>query len=302
MKNTTAALPPQALHLSFEPGPYRMAMGLSAVSWPEWLEFDEHYAEEMALKRALLRERRDDVAILTEDSEAACRETLELLADYLPEHYPGWFSRMDRRLRNHLTDEVWDLDALPCSALEAASLLVQEDLCIVELPSGVPTLTAGVVCFPTRWYLRDKVGRPLLDVHGPVPFYAEKLGRPVDRFMSTVKPGHVAMRLNWSVLDDATLFQPGGKFRTDRNEAITVENAGERLFVRVERQTLTRLPASGAVLFAIRVHVYPIARMAKRPGIAARLAGAIRALPPETAHYKSLARLREPLLAYLDAA
>lgn len=302
MKNTTAVLPAQALHLSFEPGPYRMAMGLSTVPWPEWLEFDERYPEEMALKRSLLRERRADVIALTEGSEAACREALDLLAAQLLEHHPDWFSRTGRRLHNHLTEEILDLDALPCGALEAASRQVQEDLCIVELPSGVPTLTAGVVCFPTRWRLQDKIGRPLLQVHGPVPFYAEKLGRPVDRFMSMVKPGHVSMRLNWSVLDDPTLFQPGGKFHTDRNEAITTENAGERLFVRVERQTLTRLPETGAVLFTIRVHVYPLARMAERPGIGARLAEAVRALPAETALYKSLARLKEPLLAYLDAA
>lgn len=302
MENTTAALPAQALHLSFEPGPYRMAMGLSAVPWSAWLEFDEHYLEEVALKRTLLRERRDEVVALTEGSDAAARETLELLAVYLPEHHPEWFSRAGRRLANHLTGDIWDLDALPCGALEAASLLVQEDLCIVELPTGVPTLTAGVVCFPTRWRLQDKIGRPLLDVHGPVPFYAQKLGRPVDRFMAMVKPGHVSMRLNWSVLEDPTLFQPGGKFRTDRNEAITAENAGECLFVRVERQTLTRLAKTGAVLFGIRVHVYSVARMVARSGIAARLAEAVRALPPQTAHYKSLARIREPLLAYLDAA
>ncbi len=136
-------------------------------------------------------------------------------------------------------------------------MLVQEDLCIIELRSGVPTLTAGAVCFPTRWRLRDKIGRPLLEVHAPVPFYAEKLGRPVDRFMASVKPGHVAVRFNWSVLDNPALFQPGGKFKTDSNESITAGNAGEQLNVRVERQTLTRLPQTGSVLFTIRVHVYP---------------------------------------------
>lgn len=300
MENTTAVLPAQAMHLTFEPGPYRMAMGLTAAPWAKWLEIDERYPEEMAEKRRLLQEQRHEVLALTEDAEAVGRETLETLVSHLPEHHPAWFSRTGRCLRNRLTDENWDLDALPCGPLEAASLLVQEDLCVIELRAGVPTLTAGAVCFPTRWRLRDKIGRPLLEVHKPVPFYAEKLGRPVDRFMASVKPGHVAVRFNWSVLDNPALFQPGGRFKTDRNETITAGNAGEKLYVRVERQTLTRLPSTDSVLFTIRVHVYPMQRMTERPGIAARLAEAIRGLPPETAHYKSLARFREPVLAYLD--
>jgi hypothetical protein len=108
------------------------------------------------------------------------------------------------------------------------------------------------------------------------------------------------MRLNWSMMDDPALYQPGGKFRTDHNPAITPENAGDRLFVRVERQTLSRLPASDAVLFTIRVHVYPLAHIVAHAGIAARLADAVRALPPETSHYKSLPTFQAALLTYLD--
>lgn len=295
-------LPPQAIHLSFEPGPYRMAMGLTAAPWSAWLEIDERYPEELALRRQLLIDQRSEVLVLTPGAEPACREALDRLTTHLPEFYPAWFSRDGAWLENHLTGERWNLSAPPLGPLELAGRLVQEDLCIVELRDGVPYLTAGLVSFPSRWRLQEKVGNPLQHVHQRVPFYAEKLGRPVDRFMGMVKPGHVAVRLNWSLSDDPALFQLGGKFRTDRNESITVENAGETLFLRVERQTLTRLEQSGAVLFTIRVHVYPLDRVVEnRPEIAARLAEAVRALPPETAHYKSLGRFREPLLDYLAA-
>ena len=111
-----------------------------------------------------------------------------------------------------------------------------------------------MLCFPSRWRLHEKLGKPLAAVHGPVPLYAERLATPVDRFMAKVKPGHIASRLNWSVLDDPAMFQPTGKWREQRNTAITPDNAGERLYLRVERQTLRRLPQSGAILFGIRVH------------------------------------------------
>lgn len=295
----TATLPPQAVHLSFEPGPYRMAMGLTACPRANWIELDERYRDEMAERRRLLVTQRNQVFAAVPGSEPARRETWDVLATHLASQWPDWFAARGELLENRLTGDRWNLAAPGCEPLEAAALLVQEDLCLIELRPEGPMLTAAVVCFPSRWRLAEKIGRPLAAVHAPVPFYGEKLGRPVDRFMGVVKPGHVAVRLNWSVLDDPTLFQPGGKWRTDRNVLVTAENAGEALFVRVERQTLTRLAQSGAVLFTIRVHVYPLARIAARAGIAGRLAEAVRALPPETLHYKSLIRFREALLDYL---
>jgi hypothetical protein len=148
--------------------------------------------------------------------------------------------------------------------------------------------------------LHEKLGRPLAEVHDHVPFYGERLARPVDRFMAHVRTGHIAARLNWSVPADAALFQPWGKWRTDEDLTITEQNAGERLFLRVERQSLRRLPMTGAVLFGIRVHVYPMAQAMSTPEIAAAFAAAVRALPVEMAKYKSLPMFRSALLAWLD--
>ena len=130
-------------------------------------------------------------------------------------------------------------------------------MCLIEASPDGPRLTAAVLCFPSRWRLHEKLGRPLAEVHGRVPFYGDRLARPVDRFMGMSRPGISRPALNWSVMDDPTLFQPTGKWRTAHDATITEQNAGERLFLRVERQTLRRLPVSGAVLFGIRVHVYP---------------------------------------------
>jgi hypothetical protein len=297
----TPPLPPEAIHLSFEPGPFRMAMGLIALPEDEMIELDDRYVDELAQRRRLLVEQRDEVFAAVSGSEAARQEALDRLATYLPARFPDWFAREGASLHNRITGETWNLAALPADPLVVAAQLVQEDLCIVQPGAdGSVLLTAGVVCFPSRWRLVEKIGRPLPAVHEHVPFYAEKLARPVDRFMAMVRPGKLAMRLNWSILDNPALFQLAGKFRTGNNPAITAGNAGDTLFVRVERQTLSRLPASAAVLFTIRVHVYPLARIAQRADIAARLAEAVRALPAETSHYKSLPTFQSALLAWLD--
>src|ERR1700754_3757687 len=192
-----------------------MAMDLVTVPEASWFEIDERYPEEMAEKRRLLADSRADVFAATPLSEAARRETLALVAGALVTHYPEWFSSDGSVVGNHLTGERWDLRSI--DPLDLAGRLVQEDLCIIQNQPEGPLLTAATLCFPSRWRLQEKIGKPLAAVHGPVPLYERRLAAPVDRFMRHLKPGHIASRLNWSLLDDAALFQPGGKWRVEGN-------------------------------------------------------------------------------------
>jgi dimethylamine monooxygenase subunit A len=294
-------LPPQRVYLPFESGPYRMTMALTTVPESTWFEIDERYSDEMQEKRHLLAERHGDVFGALPISDAARAETLREVFANLTTYFPDWFIRNGECLQNALTGENWNLADPPYDPLELAGRLVQEDLCIIQESDAGPIFTAAVLCFPSRWRLHEKLGRPLIEVHGPVPFYPERLATPVDRFMAKVKPGHIASRWNWSVLDNSALYQPTGKWREATNTAVTPDNAGETLHLRVERQTLRRLPQSGAILFGIRVHSYPIARAITTPEAAARLAEAVRALPEATVHYKSLKAYGPALLAWLDA-
>src|SRR5579872_4989637 len=295
------ALPPEAIHLPFESGPYRMAMSLVTVPATEWFELDARYVEEMTERRRLLAERHDDVFGVLPDAEDASREVLQRVVAYLTTQFSDWFALDGDVLVNRLTGETWDLGDPSRHPLEIAGRLVQEDLCIIHSDGEVARFTAAMLCFPSRWRLHEKLGLPLTAVHGPVPFYAQRLAAPVDRFMAKVKPGHIASRLNWSVLDDPAMYQPTGKWREATNAAVTAENAGEMLYLRVERQTLTRLPQSDAVLFGIRVHSYPLCVAITSSMAAARLAAAVRALPEETVRYKSLKAFGPALLDWLDA-
>ena len=290
-------LPPETIHLPFVAGPFRMAMNLVTVPETDWFEIDEHYPAEAAERRRLLRDRHAEVFAAEPASLAAREETLAMVEDHLTRVHPAWFHRTADGVRDRLTGDPAPAAADP---LEQAGRLVQEDLCLIQDSPDGPRLTAGVLCFPTRWRLTEKVGHPLAAVHGGVPFYADRLARPVDRFMAHLRPGIVTARVNWSVIDNPALFQPTGKWNDGPTPAITPDNAGDRLFLRVERQTLRRLPLSGAVLFGIRVHSYPLPSAVAAPAIAARLAAAVRALPELMAHYKSLPGYRAALLAWLD--
>ena len=292
-------LPPETLHLPFGPGPYRMAMGLVARSPDDLVEFDDRYPQDLAERRHLLATRHAYVFATTPGSEPARAETLAHLADLLPRRHPSWFTRTGGVIRNHLTSEEWSLtpDQDP---LEVAGRLVQEDFCLIDTSGPAPVLAAAILCAPSRWRLSEKIGQPLADVHGAVPLYADRLSAPVDRFMRNIRAGKLAERLNWSVVDNGALFQQSGKHNTALNASITADNAPARLFLRVERQALIRLPQTGAVLFAIRVHSYPLTRVLAIPGAAADLAAAVEALPDAMATYKSLPAFKQALLEALS--
>ena len=112
-------------------------------------------------------------------SEAACREVLDQLAGFLPERFPDRFERAGAELVNRDSGDRWTVDGDVRDPLDIAGRLVQEDLCILQDVEGELRLTAAVLCFPNRWRLSDKLGRPMLAIHAPVPSYAERLGKPV---------------------------------------------------------------------------------------------------------------------------
>lgn len=153
-----------------------------------------------------------------------------------------------------------------------------EDLCLLQPDAaGAHVLTAGAVGFPTDWRLADKLGLPLTAVHAPIHGYAEQLATGVDHFLRTLLPGPIFGRANWFVVPTAAWRYLPGDAPAERFAHVTAANAGETLFVRCERQTLRRLPATGAVLFTIGIAVAPLGGL---PGdVVARIAGAVTALP-----------------------
>ena len=57
----------------------------------------------------------------------------------------------------------------------------------------------------------------------------------------------------------------------------------EMIALRTERQTLRRLPKTGAILFTIRTYTTPVVKLAQEPGVPGRLASAVRSWPEAVA-------------------
>jgi len=136
-------------------------------------------------------------------------------------------------------------------ALGSLGRAVAEDLCILTTRGdGGYQLTAGMLCFPNRWKLTEKIGGNVLAVHGPVPDYAGQLAESVDRFLARLKPERAYIRRNWGLSDSPELFLPNPTPAVD-------PRSGQPMFFRREDQSFLKLAETGAVIFAIRTTVTP---------------------------------------------
>jgi hypothetical protein len=252
-----------------------MRMGLAGIDARDWLDRDDKAAAEIALKRALLATKRGDVLRVLPEGEAASRELAGAVAVYL----------------GRATSSGGDGEA----ALEAAALWVQDDLCLLAAEaSGAYRLVAAALCFPSRWSLAEKIGRPIRAIHDPVPGLNDRLGDSIDRFLERLKPGRVYRRFNWGLSSWPELHQPPEAPRPP----VSAERAGTALFLRTERQTLRRLPQSGAICFTIRVRQHALDEVAAIPGALAALDRAAAGLDPALLDYKGLPALIPALAGY----
>ena len=178
--------------------------------------------------------------------------------------------------------------------IEGCARTVVDDLCILERETLV--LVAGAVAFPNRWRLADKLGAPLLRVHGPVPGYPGRLAEQVERVLRSLTPARAVERRSWALLDDPTLHQPVP------TAGVPVTFDPQCLWLRVERQALRRLPLTGAIVFAIRTRQWRLDELPAHPSQAGGLAATLRSTPDDLASYKGVAAIRAALLTWLDQA
>lgn len=270
-------------------GPTRpFTIGLSALDPTRWIEPDADRDRYLAEKRALATTRLDEVFRATDDSLPAQAECLAALTAHLYAYHPRLMAETD------LSD-----DDLP--PLLRAGMLVQDDLVIMMRREAGWFIAAAHLSFPSSWLLAEKFNRPMEEVHEHVPGFegGTRNAAMINRIFDNLAPDLPAERFNWSINWKEKLFHP----ETGRND--TAE-AGEAV-VRVERQTLTKLPQTGAIVFTIRIYLDPVVLFEKHPDgrrLASSLADQLEGLSEPQLHYKGLDRQRNRLVARLrqDAA
>jgi len=227
--------------IPYDTGPKRLP-SIAPLDPADWLIRDEAFAAQMALRDHLITTRRQEVIAVTDDGRAAADEVFETVLARLADD-PAYRVTEDQATR---PDDV----TVPLNRddpLGTLGRLVQQDFCLMEKAPGADehVLTAAVLCFPAGWMLAQKIGRPLLRIHVPVPAYDADIAKRVQRLFDGVQVGRPLWRYNALGYVDPALFQPRAEGVPKYGET------AEQRFIRSERQTILRLPKTGAVVFGI---------------------------------------------------
>ena len=230
----------------------RALPGVQPLEMRNWLRMDDAYGAQMALRVQLLRDIPEKVMAQTTGSEQAISEALELVLRYVVQ-----IQGFERRGALMMCPDGRAV-SLNDAPLRVLGQLIQEDICLMQKPDGEGEhrLSAAVLCFPAHWTLSEKIGRTLGRIHVPVDVFTEDIARRVQRLFDGVKEGRALWRFNRAYAGPQ-LYQPRDEAEYKHESA---ENAQE--YLRAERQSLVRLPKSGAVLFSI--HTYVVAQTGKQ--------------------------------------
>lgn len=242
------------------------------------IEPDELLVEELALKRACFAYDEGYYFQALPGTEEAQREVAELVQEQ--------------------SGFAFAVDAV--APMRSAGDAVQEDLLLLDpAQEGVP-LIAGHLCFANAWCLDDKMGQPFLAIHGPVPQFDTTIGPPSQKLIERLKPGRPVARLNWAVKPTGQLdcTSRWDQWMEDRKREVTPGNAGATCWMRIERQTLVRMPQSGTVLFTLHTYTQPVESMTVDQQ--QKLLGVLSTCPEEMLRYKGIYGFWPPLRAWLE--
>jgi hypothetical protein len=220
--------------------------GILPVEGDDWLRMDDAFSGQMAERDRLLATRPERVVGMLESARPAAEEMFAQVLSRLA-RTPGYHVGASTVLRPDGVEVALD----PAEPMATLLRLVQEDLCLMEKQGDEHVLTAAALCFPASWWLGEKLGRPLLGIHVPVPSYDADIARRVQRLFDAIRVEQPLWRANALVYRDPTLHQP-------RREADPRIDRHGGSFVRSERQVLRRLPQTGAVVFSIHTYVVRI--------------------------------------------
>lgn len=290
-------------------------MGTALLRPDETLvEVDEHYPTEIARKRALLTQDHRYYFQARPGTELAQWDVLERLLTEAATHYPDHFSLTqngpDWHWQNYLLNEDQHFtfgqpDTLPLAPLDWVGRQVQEDLLILSAEEGA-ALVAGQLCFPNGWCLDDKFGQTFLGIHKPAPDAVQPTLQAAQKLLERIPTHRPVWRASWNFkitdqLDLSTRYSASyNDDLSQRAPDMAPDTIGDQLFIRVERQTFTRLPRSGAILFGIHTYQNLLAREAFRYDRARRMLNTLRTTPRDMLTYKAIAPFERPLLEFLE--
>ncbi|KAF4547106.1 Hypothetical protein D9617_59g026450 [Elsinoe fawcettii] len=332
---------------------YHLTMSIEQTTMSDLLAFDKTYLDRIRMRRSITSSHPYETLAALPGTAPMVHELYTwLFTSYLPVRLPTIFTVLPAKDPFLVHPQPYNLllqepipfpppqDAEEClrlisSHIDTDFLLLAPRPVTTQSPDGTVSeedkyhLLSFANCFPSGFRPRDKLGLPLNLIHAPVPGYAAKLERSMDRFFARIGKGEIVKRANWTIHttgeevfclkgnhfteDDGVSRSQSGEKGAEAREEIEGEKTEQGIWqgisklereierqkaairiedcrLRAERQTLHRLPETGALVFAFKTYTYPLDEVKREEGMAEALAEAILGLErgnvPEMKVYK----------------
>ncbi|MBL0371719.1 DUF3445 domain-containing protein [Rhizobium sp. KVB221] len=288
-------------HTPYDTNLKPFSIGLSALDPDGWIEPDDDLEAFLAEKDRLAATHFDEIFYSEEQSLPAQQECLDLIVDHLTSKHADRYVRSGDRMA--FLDREVDLADPGTVPIQKAAALVQDDLVILEKREAGWHLVAAHLAFPSGWTLREKAGLPMEGVHAHVPGFegGTRNATMLNRIFDNLQPDLPAVRFNWSIYPAGELFWPPERSAHANKAKFTPATN----FIRIERQTLRRLPVTGGIVFTIRIYNDPISLVTSLDDdgrMANALAAKLMEFTPEQLAYKGMLSKRDALVDHLRHA
>lgn len=283
--------------------PYHQTMSIFKLDINHWLDMDKYYYDYIKEKERVIHEYGPDNFDWLPGSEDACLELMETVKEHMMLRYPLLFTSIDNGLhvKNELTGEVLDFTLpLKHNPLVYVSKMAKEDFYLVlKGDDGVHRLVAAAVPFPGGSFgIKYKLGKTLDVIHTEVPYYKEKLKPSMEKWFARMKPVDLVERASWYISWDHKLLL-NNVYALKENDKVDSNIQPTEFNVRVERQTLRRLPRSRAIIFTNHPVFYSIDEMKDEPLVPSLIKKIIFEAPEGICKYKNFGSFRDHILPYL---
>ena len=282
-------------------------IGLRPMGNTPWLDIGVDYQSFMAEKRARMAGQPPLYYRSLPQSHGAQAELRDWVIDHLVSQHGAHFAVRDGKLHCAIDGISHDIAPHGVEPLAALSNMIEEDFILIQTVDGRDMLTAAANAFTTSGRIVASVGQHMPWAHEPVPRLNAQLGPRIDRIIANVKEGAPVERFNWAITPIGSRLFPDDPHAANLRAAEAVaeelsrhpERCGGTLWLRSERQTLLRLPHTGAIAFSIYSYSDPLDSIADAPESLAAIATLLEAYHPDRLRYAAMTALREPVLKWI---
>ncbi|KAJ6155546.1 hypothetical protein N7470_006112 [Penicillium chermesinum] len=300
---------------------YHQTMSLTKLETDWWIELENTYKSRIAQRKALYAKHGKAVLDALPGSELACKELMEMVLQFVCARYPQYFSVVDKRiLQNRILETEQDIRSKP--PLEILIDNIPEDFAIMlrDDQTGYYFMRAGVICSALGWNVGSKIGKQLHEIHAPIPDYKEKMQFSMDRCVMFLL-GRMTLQCKADSMEQVfhedadgqahptglvgsrgrePLYMPPGDpheaLRLTQDPNLTLDECN----LRVDWQTLRRLPISAGVVFNFKALFTPVSEFRDEPGVPALIAKVLKEGKESLMRYKGTWHVQHVILPKLE--